>query len=168
MWEYSICFTIGNHKHLILPLTFLSFCLPSSFPPSFLSFFLFYLREGKLFFCLYMKLTFILLYSSFENNNCSHICWKYNISLTKSLKERKKVLVTQSCLTLSDPMDRSLPGSSVHGIFWARVLEWGAIAFSKCLCYWTSNYTLSSKAIDRPPNLVSINKSSRRIYSYTK
>ena len=38
--------------------------------------------------------------------------------------------VAQSCLTLSDPMDRSLPGSSVHGIFQARVLEWGAIAFS--------------------------------------
>ena len=37
----------------------------------------------------------------------------------------------QSCLTLSDPMDRSLPGSSIHGIFQARVLEWGAIAFSK-------------------------------------
>ena len=38
--------------------------------------------------------------------------------------------VAQSCLTLSDPMDCSLPGSSVHGIFKARVLEWGAIAFS--------------------------------------
>ena len=38
--------------------------------------------------------------------------------------------VTQSCLTLSDPMDCSLPGSSIHGIFQARVLEWGAIAFS--------------------------------------
>ena len=37
--------------------------------------------------------------------------------------------VAQSCPTLSDPMDRSLPGSSVHGIFQARVLEWGAIAF---------------------------------------
>ena len=37
----------------------------------------------------------------------------------------------QSCLTLRDPMDCSLPGSSVHGIFQARVLEWGAIAFSK-------------------------------------
>ena len=39
--------------------------------------------------------------------------------------------VAQSCPTLSDPMDCSLPGSSVHGIFQARVLEWGAIAFSK-------------------------------------
>ena len=37
----------------------------------------------------------------------------------------------QSCPTLSDLMDCSLPGSSVHGIFQARVLEWGAIAFSK-------------------------------------
>ena len=36
----------------------------------------------------------------------------------------------QSCLTLSDPMDGSPPGSSIHGIFQARVLEWGAIAFS--------------------------------------
>ena len=39
--------------------------------------------------------------------------------------------VAQSCLTLSNPMDCSPPGSSVHGIFQARVLEWGAIAFSK-------------------------------------
>ena len=39
--------------------------------------------------------------------------------------------VAQSCLILSDPMDCSLPGSSVHGIFQARVLEWGAIAFSE-------------------------------------
>ena len=38
--------------------------------------------------------------------------------------------VAQSCLTLSDPMDCSPPGSSVHGIFQARVLDWGAIAFS--------------------------------------
>ena len=37
----------------------------------------------------------------------------------------------QSCPTLSDPMDCSLPGSWVHGIFQARVLEWGAIAFSR-------------------------------------
>ena len=41
----------------------------------------------------------------------------------------------QSCPTLSDPMDCSLPGSSVHGIFQARVLEWGAIAFSVSYIY---------------------------------
>ena len=39
--------------------------------------------------------------------------------------------VAQSCLILSDPKDCSLPGSSIHGIFQARVLEWGAIAFSE-------------------------------------
>ena len=42
--------------------------------------------------------------------------------------------VAQSCPTLSDPMDCSLPGSSVHGILQARVLEWGAIAFSCKVC----------------------------------
>ena len=39
--------------------------------------------------------------------------------------------VAQSCPALSDPMDHSLPGPSVHGIFQARVLEWGATAFSR-------------------------------------
>ena len=47
------------------------------------------------------------------------------------MKLKSESEVTQSCLTLSDPMDCSLPGSSVHGIFQARVLEWGAIAFSR-------------------------------------
>ena len=42
--------------------------------------------------------------------------------------------VAQSCLTLSDPMDCSLPGSSAHGIFQARALEWGAIACSHPHC----------------------------------
>jgi len=44
------------------------------------------------------------------------------------MKVKNESEVTQSYPTLSDPMDCSLPGSSVHGIFWARVLEWGAIA----------------------------------------
>ena len=42
-----------------------------------------------------------------------------------------KVLVTQSCLTLCDPMDYSLPGSSVHGILQARILEWVAFPFCR-------------------------------------
>ena len=42
--------------------------------------------------------------------------------------------VAQSCLTLSDPMDCSPQGSSIHGSFQARVLEWGAIAFSVLEC----------------------------------
>ena len=46
------------------------------------------------------------------------------------MKVKGESEVAQLCLTLSNPMDCSLPGSSVHGIFQARVLEWGAIAFS--------------------------------------
>ena len=46
------------------------------------------------------------------------------------MKVKSESEVAQSCPILSDPMDCSLPGSSVHGIFQARVLEWGAIAFS--------------------------------------
>ena len=48
----------------------------------------------------------------------------------KQLASAAKLL--RSCPTLSDPMDCSLPGSSVQGIFQARVLEWSAIAFSGC------------------------------------
>ena len=51
--------------------------------------------------------------------------------LLQCRKVKSESEVTQSCLTLRNPTDCSLPGSSVHGIFQARVLEWGAIAFSK-------------------------------------
>ena len=51
--------------------------------------------------------------------------------LLQCMKVKGESEVVQSCPTLSDPMDCSLPGSSVHGIFQARVLEWGAIAFSE-------------------------------------
>ena len=51
-------------------------------------------------------------------------------SLLQCMKVKNESEVAQSCPTLSDPMDCSLPDSSVHGIFQARVLEWGAIAFS--------------------------------------
>ena len=47
------------------------------------------------------------------------------------MKVKSESEVTQSCPTLSDLIDCSPPGSSVHGIFQARVLEWGAIAFSE-------------------------------------
>ena len=50
--------------------------------------------------------------------------------LLQSMKVKSESEVAQSCPTLSNPMDRSLPGTSVHGIFQAKVLEWGAIAFS--------------------------------------
>ena len=59
---------------------------------------------------------------------------KSNINLRKykkiNIKDYQFSSVAQSCPTRSDPMDCSLPGSAIHGIFHARVLEWGAIAFS--------------------------------------
>ena len=60
--------------------------------------------------------------------------------LLQGMKVKGESEVAQSCPTLSDPMDCSLPGSSIHRIFQARVLEWGAIAFS-----WFFNYTSINK-----------------------
>ena len=54
------------------------------------------------------------------------------------MKIKSESEVAQSCLTRSDPMDCSLPGSSLHGIFQARVLEWGVIAFSSRLPRFSS------------------------------
>ena len=60
---------------------------------------------------------------------------QYSKAIITQLKEnkfeKKENEVAQSCLTLCDPMDCSLPGSSVHGIFQARVLEWVVISFSR-------------------------------------
>ena len=53
--------------------------------------------------------------------------------LFQCMKMKSESEDAQSCPTLSDPVGRSLPGSSIHGIFQARVLEWGAIAFSALL-----------------------------------
>ena len=53
--------------------------------------------------------------------------------LLQCMKVKSESKFTQSCPTLSDPMDCSPPGSSIHGIFQARVLEWGAISFSDYL-----------------------------------
>ena len=63
------------------------------------------------------------------------IKWLVELLFLNDLKMLPRKIVTnfvaQSCPTLSDPMDCSLPGSSIPGIFQARVLEWGAIAFSE-------------------------------------
>ena len=58
------------------------------------------------------------------------------------MKVKSESEVAQSCPTLSDPMDCSLPGSSIHGIFQARVLEWGTIAFSDCVLYFPYYYII--------------------------
>ena len=78
--------------------------------------------------------------------------------LLQCMKVKSGSKVAQSCPTLRDPMDCSPPGSSVHGIFQARGLEWGAIAFSqngllgptyspKSLSHLTAHKTLSTLAV---------------------
>ena len=65
--------------------------------------------------------------------------------LLQCMKVKSEREVAQSCSTLSDPMDYSLPGFSIHGIFQARVLEWGAIAFSILSRDKIKTYKLSRK-----------------------
>ena len=62
--------------------------------------------------------------------------------LLQCMKVKSEIRVAQSCPTLSDPKDCSLPVSSNHGIFQARVLEWGAIAFSEPYLYYNQLCTM--------------------------
>ena len=74
--------------------------------------------------------------------------------LLQSRKVKSESEAAQSCLTLQDAMDCSLPGSSVHGIFQARVLEWGAIAFCTHMSYtFNSSTSQSSGTCPRPEKL---------------
>ena len=76
-------------------------------------------------------------FNNYPDASCPHNFIPHLIFLRKCYMSKLKwfakeeVLVIQSCLTLCDPMDYSLPGSSVHGILQARILEWVAISFSK-------------------------------------
>ena len=69
--------------------------------------------------------------------------------LLQCRKVKSESEVAQSCLTLCDPMDCSLPGSSIHGIFQARALEWGAIAFS-FLSYFSENKNTWNNFFGKP------------------
>ena len=65
--------------------------------------------------------------------------------LLQCMKVKSESEVTRSCPTLRNPMDCSPPGFSVHGIFQARVMEWGAIAFSTLLCYPSLNSSTNAR-----------------------
>ena len=70
-------------------------------------------------------------------------CWHLDLRFLSTRSE-----VVQSCLTLCDPMDCSLSGSSIHGIFQARVLEWVVISFSKGSS-WPWDWTQVSCTVGR-------------------
>ena len=86
-----------------------------------------------------------------------HTTFAISVQLSR-LIFRSEVLVTQSCLTLCNPMDCSLPGSSVHRILQARILEWVAIPFSResSIVNFSSNLPLSISSIPSSANLGSI------------
>ena len=77
------------------------------------------------------------------NNICFSLSDLTSLCITSSESE-----VTQSCLTLCDPMDCSLPGSSVHGIFQAGILEWVAISFSRGSS-WPRDWIWVSRIVGR-------------------
>ena len=74
--------------------------------------------------------------------------------ILQCMKVKSESEVAQSCLTLSDPMDCSPPGSSVHGTLQARALEWGAIAFSRKTLshvqFFATPWTVQSMEFSRP------------------
>ena len=72
--------------------------------------------------------------------------------LLQCIKVKRESEVAQSCLTLCNPMDCHPPGSSIHGIFQARVLEWGAIAFSAPIGFISSHQALQGICL---PSLLS-------------
>ena len=89
--------------------------------------------------------------------------------LLQCMKMKNESEVTQSCPTLSNPVDCSLPGSSVNGIFQARVLEWGAIAISICMYMYVcinfaSNFLLSESG-RKEVNFAGYLKSNLSIFS---
>ena len=71
--------------------------------------------------------------------------------LLQFMKGKSESEVAQSCLTLGNPTDCSPPGSSIHGIFQARVLEWGVIAFSGRMLNTTQMHSLQLHLLILPP-----------------
>ena len=85
------------------------------------------------------------------------------------MKVKSESVVSQSCLTPSDPMDCSLPGSSAHGIFQARVLEWGAIGFSMKETEGDTNKWNDTPCLNiREINIVNITKNLQLQFNHYK
>ena len=93
----------------------------------------------------------VLRYSQLINNVCGSFRWTAKglsptyICIHRKGRERE---VTQACPALCNPMNCSLPGSSIHGVFQARVLEWVAIAFSR-RSSWLRDWTRASRIVGR-------------------
>ena len=90
----------------------------------------------------------VLLWELLQTTSTTHLLFtlstqtRFQKKDISQLKYWMRVLVAQSCLALCNPMDRSPPGSSVHGTLQARVLEWGDIAFSDHLTFFLPIFTI--------------------------
>ena len=81
--------------------------------------------------CFPKRSSVIQLYSMYSPATCVYTHTHTLTYVYTHISGKVKVKVTQSCLTLCNPMDCSLPGSSVHGIFQTRILEWATVPFSR-------------------------------------
>ena len=92
-----------------------------------------YLYNNIIYLCCFKPLSVVSFYRNNKKiyNDNEYSEQKIMIQCTKSFRVKVKVLVIKLCLTLRNPMDCSPPGSSVHGILQARILEWVAIPFSR-------------------------------------
>ena len=81
------------------------------------------------------------------------------------MKVKSESEVAQSFLTLRDPVDFNLRGSSVHGVFQARVLEWGAIAFSNISLYFYKNIGKIHKKLTNWFPLSGTDRMARRLFN---
>ena len=106
-----------------------------------------------------------VLYFTF--NTWEYLYWKME---NKKYIYSKYVLVAQSCLTLCDPMDCNVPGSSVHGIFQTRILEWVAIFFSRGSSWprdWTQVSCIAGRLLTPEPQGMTIySKFTAFMYSF--
>ena len=82
------------------------------------------------------------------------------------MKVKRESEVAELCPTLGNPMDRSLPGSSVHGIFQARVLEWGAMAFSDTRLRKFFFFKYTPKPLSHKINLLSCGRNNNRTLDF--
>ena len=85
--------------------------------------------------------------------------------LLQGMKVKSESEVTQSCPTLSDPVDCNPPGFFVHGIFQARVVEWGAIAFSAY--YICTDKNVKKKKKSKIPQCLWVSERSLKVLSYS-
>ena len=106
-----------------------------------------FLFSGNKSFCdVFLKVFILLHVVSYNKLESPEVQTPFDSELCIRRSFHVLCLITQSCLTLGDPMECSPPGSSVHGILQARILQWVAISFSKSLHNYENNKGITTGA----------------------